>query len=111
VENLKNVREPISVYRIMPAGEELSSAAEQPASSIIPGYHHDIYISYREIDNKYDGWVSEFASKLERELGATMKDKVSVWFNKNPEKNPAADSSTISSLILLPIVSQTYCDP
>jgi len=112
VENLKNVREPISVYRIMPAGEEAVSATQQAGSSIISGFHHDIYISYREIDNKYDGWVSEFASKLERELGATMKDKVSIWFNKNPEdRNPATDSSSISSLVLIPIVSQTYCDP
>ncbi len=36
-------------------------------------------------DNKYDGWVTEFAAKLERELSATLKDKLSIWFDKNPE--------------------------
>jgi len=28
-------------------------------SSLIPGFEYDIFISYRQKDNKYDGWVSE----------------------------------------------------
>ena len=120
VENLKNVREPISVYRIMAAGEESPETNESiPASlSIIPGYEYDIYISYRSNDNKYDGWVTEFAAKLERELSATLKDKLSIWYNKNPEEQrkefqseASPESKQSKALIFIPIVSQTYCDP
>ncbi|NTV84285.1 MAG: AAA family ATPase, partial [Bacteroidales bacterium] len=115
VENLKNVREPISVYRILAEGDEVTATGEQnPAfSSIIPGFEHDIYISYRSNDNKYDAWVSEFAAKLERELSATLKDKVSIWFDKNPEdkRKAVVGMGNVKSLIFIPIVSQTYCDP
>ncbi len=29
-------------------------------ASIIPGYNYDIFISYRQKDNKGDKWLSEF---------------------------------------------------
>ena len=53
-------------------------------SSLIPGYEYDIFISYRQKDNKYDGWVTEFAGNLKKELDATFKDEVSVYFDINP---------------------------
>lgn len=107
VEALKNVREPIPVYRILAPGDTAGTRVVAP-SSILPEFEHDIYISYRSNDNKYDGWVTEFAAKLERELSATMKDKLSIWFEKDPEK--ADDHKLIKSLVFIPIVSQTYCD-
>lgn len=107
VEMLKNVREPIPVYRILSAGESAETQAKAP-SSILPGFEHDIYISYRSNDNKYDGWVTEFMAKLERELSATLKDKLSIWFEKDPETSDS--QKQIKSLIFIPIVSQTYCD-
>ena len=49
-------------------------------------YDYDISISaIRYNDNKYDGWVSEFVEKLNQELSATLKDKLSIFFDKNPE--------------------------
>ena len=48
-------------------------------ASIIPGYNYDIFISYRQNDNKYDGWVTQFVANLSRELEATIKDKVTVY--------------------------------
>jgi hypothetical protein len=33
-------------------------------SSIIEGYNYDIFISYRQKDNRHDGWVTEFVDKL-----------------------------------------------
>jgi class 3 adenylate cyclase len=119
IENLKNVREPISVYRIVTLGDETAEVMEerQVLSTILPGYDYDLYISYRSNDNKYDGWVTEFAAKLERELSATLKDKVSIWFDKNPEdkrrviKNiKTGEEPNIKALLFIPIVSQTYCD-
>ena len=32
-------------------------------ASIIPGYEYDIFISYRQKDNKHNGWVAEFVDK------------------------------------------------
>lgn len=53
-------------------------------ASILPGYEYDIFISYRQKDNKYDGWVTEFVDNLKRELEATFKEDVSVYFDINP---------------------------
>jgi hypothetical protein len=109
IESLKNVREPIPVYRILAPGDVLQAAPEtQKSSSILPGFDYDIYISYRSNDNKYDGWVTEFAAKLDRELGAMMKDRLSIYFDKDPERSE--DVKEIRSLIFIPIVSMTYCD-
>lgn len=43
-------------------------------ASIIPGYAYDIFISYRQKDNKHDGWVSEFVKNLKGELESTFKE-------------------------------------
>jgi hypothetical protein len=52
-------------------------------ASIIPGYENDIFISYRQKDNKYDGWVTDFVDNLKKELEATFKEEISVYFNIN----------------------------
>jgi hypothetical protein len=86
-------------------------------ASIIPGFEYDIFISYRHNDNAYDGWVTEFVEKLRKELVATVKDKLTVFFDENPEDGLSEShhvdhtiSSKIKALIFIPIVSQTYCD-
>jgi len=33
-------------------------------SSIIEGFNYDIFISYRQKENKHDLWVSEFVKDL-----------------------------------------------
>jgi hypothetical protein len=53
-------------------------------ASIIPGYNYDIFISYRQKDNKYDGWVTEFVDHLNREIEATFKEDISICFDENP---------------------------
>lgn len=87
-------------------------------ASLLPGFEYDIFISYRHKDNRYDGWVSEFVSHLKKELEATFKDEVSVYFDENPTdgllENHDVDQSLkgkLKSLIFIPIISQTYCDP
>jgi hypothetical protein len=52
--------------------------------STLPDFEYDIFISYRQNDNKYDGWVTEFVNNLNKELEATLKDKVNVYFDANP---------------------------
>jgi hypothetical protein len=52
-------------------------------ASLIPGYGYDIFISYRQKDNKYDNWGTEFAGNLKKELDATFTENVRVYFNLN----------------------------
>jgi len=87
-------------------------------ASIIPGYEYDIFISYRHKDNKYDGWVSEFVNNLKKEIAATFKEELSVYFDANPQdgllETQHVDKSLegkLKCLIFIPILSQTYCDP
>ena len=87
-------------------------------ASILPGYEYDIFVSYRQKDNGYDGWVNEFVDNLKRELHATFKEEISIYFDANPTdgllENHIVDESLakkLKSLIFLPIISQTYCDP
>lgn len=86
--------------------------------SIIKGYEYDIFISYRQKDNKYDGWVTEFATNLKKELDATFKEDISVFFDINPTdgllETHLVDRSLEGKLkcfIFIPVISRTYCDP
>lgn len=85
--------------------------------SIISDYQYDIFVSYRHNDNKYDGWVTEFVEKLNQELDATLKDKLTIYFDKNPKEGlgdthfvDQSIQNKIKTLIFIPIISQTYCD-
>jgi hypothetical protein len=87
-------------------------------TSIVPGYEYDIFISYRQKDNKYDGWVTEFVDNLKRELEATIKEEVSVYFDLNPHDGllethdvDASLKEKLRCLVFIPVISQTYCDP
>jgi TolB-like protein len=86
-------------------------------ASVIPGYKYDIFISYRQKDNKHDGWVTEFVDNLKGELEATFKEDISIYFDANPQdgllETHIVDESLIKKLkclIFIPVVSQTYCD-
>ena len=87
-------------------------------ASIIEGYNYDIFISYRQKDNKGDRWVTEFVEQLNGELEATFKEDISIYFDENPHdgllETHNVDKSLedkLKCLIFIPIISQTYCDP
>ncbi|MEQ1585359.1 MAG: tetratricopeptide repeat protein [Cyclobacteriaceae bacterium] len=86
-------------------------------ASVISGYQYDIFISYRHNDNR-SGWVTEFVNALQEELAATIKEPLSIYFDKNPHdgllETHNVDKSLegkLKCLIFIPIISQTYCDP
>ena len=86
--------------------------------SLIPRYEYDIFISYRQKDNKYDGWVTEFVDNLKKELEATFKEDISVYFDINPRDGLLETHDVDASLkeklkcaVFIPIISRTYCDP
>ncbi len=94
-------------------------------SSIIEGYNYDtclparqVFISYRQKDNKGDRWVSEFVEALKTELESTFKEEISVYFDINPHdgllETHDVDTSLkdkLKCLVFIPIISRTYCDP
>jgi TolB-like protein len=86
-------------------------------ASLNPGYEYDIFISYRQKDNKHDSWVSEFVSQLKGEIESAFKEDVSIYFDENPHDGllethivDKSLESKLKCLILIPIISQTYCD-
>ena len=87
-------------------------------SGIVPGYEYDIFISYRQKDNKGDKWVSEFVDALKTELESTFKEEISVYFDINPHDGllethdvDASLKEKLKCLVFIPIISRTYCDP
>lgn len=87
-------------------------------SSIILDYNYDIFISYRQKDNKGDRWVSDFVEVLKIELDKTIKEEISVYFDINPHDGllethdvNASLKEKLKCLVLIPIISHTYCDP
>ncbi len=87
-------------------------------SSIIEGYEYDIFISYRQKDNKGDRWVSEFVDALKTELESTFKEEISVYFDINPHDGllethdvDASLKEKLKCLVFIPVISRTYCDP
>ena len=84
--------------------------------AIVPNFEYDIFISYRHNDN-LDGWVTDFVLNLEKELKSTLKDSLSIYFDKNPHDGLLETHNVNKSLegklkclIFIPIMSQTYCD-
>jgi tetratricopeptide (TPR) repeat protein len=87
-------------------------------ASLIPGFTYDIFISYRQKDNKGDRWVSEFVEALKIELESTFKEEVGVYFDVNPHDGllethdvDASLKEKLKCLVFIPIISRTYCDP
>jgi len=83
--------------------------------SVLKGFEYDIFISYRQKDNKGDRWVSEFVDALKDELESTFKDEISVYFDINPHDGllethdvGASLKEKLKCLIFIPIISQTY---
>jgi len=87
-------------------------------ASLIPGFENDIFISYRQKDNKHDGWISEFVNKLKGELESTFKEEICVYFDINQHDGllethdvDASLKNKLKCLVFIPIISRTYCDP
>lgn len=85
--------------------------------AVLPDYEYDVFISYRHNDNR-SGWVTQFVSDLQNELAATIKERVSIYFDSNMYdgllETHNVDKSLegkLRSIIFIPIISHTYCDP
>ena len=86
-------------------------------ASLIEGYEYDVFISYRQKDNKFDGWITDFVDNLKKELEATFKEEINVYFDINPHDGllethnvDASLKQKLKCLIFIPIISRTYCD-
>src|SRR5688572_14667301 len=86
-------------------------------ASIFTGYGNDIFISYRQKDNRSEQWVTKFVQALREELDSTFKEEDSIYFDSNPHdgllETHDVDGSLkekIKCLVFIPIISHTYCD-
>jgi TolB-like protein/Tfp pilus assembly protein PilF len=84
--------------------------------TVLSGFEYDIFISYRHNDNR-SGWVTDFVNALQEELASTIKEPLTIYFDKNPhdgllETHDVGKSleGKLKCLIFIPIISQTYCD-
>lgn len=85
---------------------------------MVPDFEYDIFISYRQKDNRADKWVTNFVKALREELDATFKEDISIYFDENPHDglldthhvNKSLEGK-LKCLIFIPVISQTYCDP
>lgn len=87
-------------------------------ASLVSGFEYDIFISYRQKDNKGEKWVSEFVESLKTELESTFKENITVYFDINPHDGiletydvKASLKTKLKCLVFIPIISRTYCDP
>lgn len=87
-------------------------------ASLIPGFEYDVFISYRQKDNKHDGWVTQFVNNLKGELESTFKEEIGVYFDTNPYDGllethdvEASLREKLKCLVFIPVISRTYCDP
>ena len=87
-------------------------------ASIFPDFENDVFISYRQKDNKGDHWVSDFVEDLRNELDKTFKEEISVYFDINPHDGlldthdvDASLKEKLKCLVFIPVISRTYCDP
>lgn len=62
--------------------------------------------------------MTEFIDHLKREIEATFKEDVSIYFDENPHDGlleihnvDKSLETKLKSLIFMPVISQTYCDP
>ena len=83
----------------------------------IPDFEYDVFISYRHNDNQFDGWVTEFVTHLKDELRATVKGELRIYFDGDrtdglgdTHQVDASLGHRLRSLILMPLLSLTYCD-
>lgn len=93
--------------------------------SLIQDFEYDIFISYRQKDTlpmpgfgrqPNDGWICAFVANLSKELKATFKEDIAIYFDENPhdglperchvDKSP----EVIKCLNFVPIIFQPYCD-
>jgi tetratricopeptide (TPR) repeat protein len=86
-------------------------------ASLIQGFEYDIFISYRQNDNKHDRWVTDFVNNLKGELESTFKDEITVYYDENPHDGllethdvDASLKEKLKCLVFIPILSRTYCD-
>jgi hypothetical protein len=79
--------------------------------AFVPGYGHDVFVSYAHGDNRE--WVSRFAGRLESELKKKLGEAVEVWLDTTElratrdYRQEIPDSVTTSAVFLL-LPSPTY---
>jgi hypothetical protein len=93
----------------------LDSKILQPTGDdapFIPGFHEDVFISYRHIDNEQGQWVSKLESRLKAEVESILGERVRFWRDRKLTGGDVLDTTlrkTIAaSAVFVPILSPPY---
>ena len=86
-------------------------------AALLPDFEYDIFISYRHNDKE---WVADFVKRLKITLSSVIKEnnKLNIYYDADPKDGlgdthqvkASLDHRVMNSLILLPVISLTYCD-
>ncbi len=81
--------------------------------SVVPGFKHDLFVSYAHQNDRPWGWVSNFIETLKEELAGKSRD-FSMWWDpglRSGENFDVAIADAISeSAVFLSILSPAYGD-
>ena len=61
-------------------------------AALLSEFEYDIFVSYRQNDNIYDGWVTKFVENLQKELEAIFKTDQGIrqiFMSQDPEEQEA----------------------
>lgn len=80
----------------------------------LPGFEHDLFISYAHLDQGADEWVSRFHARLEAELKRLAGRELKIWRDLNLERNQLFDQTIKTAVekagLLLGLNSYAYKD-
>lgn len=83
----------------------------------VPGFDHDVFLSYAHIDNEDDGarprWVKSFGKQLSAKLLSQVGEMVHVWWDdsdldRSQVFDEVIEKAVKSSAIMLSLISPTY---
>jgi TIR domain len=92
---------------------------DRPAA-YVPGYDHDLFISYSSVDDQKDafepqGWVSTFVDLLSKRLTKLLgrRDSFSLWMDRNRldgtfQLTPGIETPLHKTAVMLALISKGY---
>jgi hypothetical protein len=84
-------------------------------AALLSDFEYDIFISYRHNDEE---WMADFIDRLQREVKMVVGRELRIYYDRDVKNGlndtyqvrESLDHRVLSSVILMPLISATYCD-